>query len=130
RLELPAVEAILAKVRADAAHLRVGAGLKAVDEAHNALRAAGATVDEQLMQTYIDATASLAKDLEDASGLARDPDVDTYYLQSIIHDVVPEVVEALSHAQAVAAQYRAKAAAPEGLAGHQLFAMTYWAAKH
>jgi methyl-accepting chemotaxis protein len=87
-------------------------------------------VDEQLMQTYIDAVTSLVKDLEDGSGLARDPDVDTYYLQSIVHEVVPEVLEALSHAQAIATQYQVKSSKPEGVAGHQLFAMTYWAAKH
>ena len=128
--DLSQAEAALAKTRAASTDARLAPGLKAVEDAHAALKVAPAPVDDQPIQAYIDATASLANDIEDASGLARDPDVDIYYLQSIISDVVPEAVEALSRAQSLAAQYHAKAAAPEGPAAHQLFAMTYWAARH
>src|SRR6202008_3501512 len=85
------------------------------------------------IQGYIDSVASLASDLADASGLARDPDVGAYHLQSIVTDAVPQAIEALSHAQAIAAQYQmtqAKSAKPEGLVAHRLFAMTDRAARH
>ena len=127
---LAEADASLEKICAAAAVFAVAPGLKAVADAGAALAAAGASADDQAIQAYIDAGASLANDLQDASGLGRDPDVDTYYLQSIVNDVVPEAVESLSHAEALAAQYHAKAVPPEGPAAHQLFAMTYWAARH
>ena len=128
--QLQGVDADLARIHEDATRLELTAGLKTLDEAAKALQAGGDASDGTTVQTYLDAVTSLGNDIEDASGLARDPEVDSFYLQAVMDDVVPEVVESLSHAQAIAGQYQAKAAAPEGPAAHQLFAMTYWAAKH
>ncbi len=126
--ELKTAEAELARIRPDAERLQLSAGLKALDEAFVAMKAPGA--DSQALQATIDATAKLGRDIADASGLARDPDVDAYYLQAVVHEVVPEVVESLSHAQAIAVQHQAAGSVPEGASAHQLFAMTYWAARH
>lgn len=125
-----AFDAGLASVRSAAATLHLEAKTKVVAEAHATLRNMPSPVGEPPIQTYIDAVASLANDMQDASALSLDPDVPTYYLQSIVYDVVPQAVEALSHAEALATQYEAKASAPEGRAAHQLFALTDWATRH
>ena len=128
--DVTAVASELELVRSSPLAPRVATGLKAADEAVAAIAAAGLGADDQTLQAGIDAVSHLADDLQDASGLSLDPEVDTYYLQAILSDAVPQAEEALSHALALGAQYQAKGAAPETMGAHQLFAMTFWAARH
>jgi methyl-accepting chemotaxis protein len=128
--ELARAQSALDALRNAPAPLRLESGLKAVQAAHTAVTSAPAPTDDQLLQAYIDSATSLANDISDSSGLSRDPDVDAFYLQGIVDDVLPVTMEALSNAQALAAQYASKSTAPEGPGAHQLFAMTYFAAKH
>ena len=128
--DVAAVLTELAFVRSGPLATRVTGGLKTADDAIGAIAAAGLGADEQALQAGIDAVSRLAADLQDASGLSLDPEVDSYYLQAIVCDAVPQAEEALSHALALGAQYQAKGAPPETMGAHQLFAMTFWSARH
>ncbi len=128
--DVTAAKAELEMVRSSPLAARAASGVKAADDSLVAVTAAGLGADEQTIQGSVDAMSKLAADLDDASGLSVDPDVDSYYLQAILNDAVPQAEESLSHALALGAQYQAKAAPPEAMGAHQLFAMTYWSARH
>ena len=128
--DVTAAKAALATLRASPLAAHAASGVQGADDSLAAVTAAGLGADEQTIQASIDAMSKLASDLDDASGLSLDPAVDSYYLQSILDDAVPQAEESLSHALALGAQYQAKAGAPETMGAHQLFAMTYWSARH
>ena len=130
QVDMAVVRKALDQVRESALAQRVPDGLKAADAAVTAIANAGLGADEQMLQAGVDAVATLTTDLNDASGLTLDPNVDCSNLQAILDDAVPQAQEALSHALALGAQYQSKAAVPEAMGSHQLFAMTYWAARH
>ena len=130
RPELGEVRAALTHLHDSPLAARVAPGLKAADDAVDGISNAGVGADEQTLQTGIDAVSKLTDELADAGGLSVDPDVDSYNLQAVADDAAPQAIEALSHAIAVGAQYQAKAAAPETMGAHQLFGLTYWAARH
>jgi methyl-accepting chemotaxis protein len=128
--DVSAAKAALEMLSSSPLSARVAPDLKAANDSLAAVTAAGLGADEQTIQASIDAMSKLAADLDDTSGLSLDPDVDSYYLESILDDAVPQAEEALSHALALGAQYQAKASPPEAMGAHQLFAMTYWSARH
>ena len=130
KVDMAAVREALDRVRQSALAREVPEGLKAADAAVAAIATAGLGADEQMLQAGVDAVTQLTTDLNDASGLRLDPDGDASDLEGILDDAVPQAQEALSHALALGAQYQTKAATPDALGAHQLFAMTYWAARH
>lgn len=107
QIDFDMLDALLSRTHADlrqAGHgIDVEKAWEKIEAAHRALRAGSASDVahlDSLFDGYVGALSDTVSGIADDSNLTLDPDVDTYYLMSVVTGVVPTVEETVAHLQA------------------------------